>query len=210
MKSTALIAVPLSLAALVAAAASLSTSPAAEAAAYQDGDGWSIDTVHSGAQFVVRHAGVTPFGGRFDGLSGTVVFNPDNLETSRFDVQIDLESVNTGSPQRDDHLRSPDFFNTKQFPVATFSSDSIRRVNGDTYEMTGDLSLHGETREITATLDHVGNGSFRGAPVMGFEAEFEIKRADFGINTYIAPDGGDDGPLGNTVHLRVFIEAANR
>jgi len=171
---------------------------------------YAADVVHSTVMFQIRHAGVTNFYGRFNDFEGTFSLNEQNPVASRFDFTIKLESVDTGSSGRDDHLRSPDFFNVAQFPTATFKSTDVKKTGEDTYEVTGELKLHGKAKAITATLTKTGVGTFRGNEVMGIEAVFQVKRADFGMTNYLAPDGGEGGGIGNTVTVTVAIEGVKQ
>jgi len=172
---------------------------------------YSVDAVHSGAVFSIRHAGVSNFHGRFDALNGEFTFDPSDPSSGSFKAEIPIESVNTGNGKRDDHLKAADFFNARQYPVATFESSSVAATGEENvYELKGDLSLHGVTKPITATMTWIGTGEFRGKPVAGLEAEFSIKRSDFGITTYLAPDGGEGGGLGNTVNVTIFVEGVKQ
>ncbi len=188
------------------AAAAIATAASGNAAASYD-----LDTVHSSVTFRIRHAGVTNFYGRFNAISGGLTFNADNPAESTINLTIPVASVDTNNDKRDEHLQAADFFNARQFPDATFTGTGLRPT-GETnvYEITGDLSLHGVTKPVTARVTYLGEGTFRGATVAGFEAHFEIKRTDFGITTYVADDGGESGGLGNTVHITVSLEAVKK
>ncbi|MFG0273499.1 MAG: YceI family protein [Phycisphaerales bacterium] len=171
---------------------------------------YAADVVHSTVMFQIRHAGVTNFYGRFNDFTGSFSLNEENPAASRFDFTIQLESVDTGSNGRDDHLRSPDFFNVTQFPTSSFKSTNVRKTGEDTYEVTGELNLHGVTKPITATVTHTGTGTFRNKDVKGIEAVFQIKRSEFGITNYLAPDGGEGGGIGNTVTITVAVEGVKQ
>jgi polyisoprenoid-binding protein YceI len=168
---------------------------------------YTVDGGHSGVVFRVRHRGVTNFHGRFNKIDGSFSFDPENLAAASFKAEIPVDSVDTGIEKRDEHLRSADFFNARQYPVATFESTAVRATSTPNhFELDGTLTLHGETKPITATLEWIGTGEHRGKPLAGFEANFSIKRADFGITTYLAEDGGENGGLGNTVDITIFAE----
>lgn len=186
----------------VAAETTDSLAKATAAATYE------VDPVHSSVHFMIRHAGVANFYGRFNEFSGTLVFDPENPDSSSLEFTVATGSVDTGNDGRDEHLRSGDFFNARQFGDATFTSTSFTPgAEEGLWTVEGDLSLHGETRPVTATLNWMGTGEMRGTTIAGFEAQFEFKRSDFGMTTYLADDGGDDGPLGNTVQMLVSVEA---
>lgn len=171
---------------------------------------YGVDTVHSSVVFKIRHAGIANFYGRFNGITGEVHFDADDFTNSRMKFTVPTNSVDTANNSRDNHLRNADFFNARQFAEIAFTSTGISEVGEGVYELTGDLSLHGETRAVTARLTDLATGSVRDNPAIGFEATFSIRRSDFGMTNYLASDRSDDGPLGNNVELIVAIEAINR
>lgn len=168
---------------------------------------YKVDPVHSVVLFRVKHAGTAHYWGRFNSLDGGFTFDPENPQSGSFEFTIDNASVDTANEQRDNHLRSPDFFNARQYPTTTFKSTSVEAAGENRFKVTGDLDLHGVTRQVTADLEWLGTGSFRGNPIGAFEATLEIKRTDFGMDTFVAEDGSDSGGLGNTVRLTVAVEA---
>ena len=169
---------------------------------------FNIDAGHSGVIFKIRHDAHSNFYGRFDAVRGEFHWDGDTPTNSSVELQIPIESVNTGNEKRDDHLKSADFFNGRQYPNASFSSTGMRSTGEDnTWELMGDLTMHGVTRPITAELSMISAGEGpRGGVEAGFEATFSIKRSDFGITSYLADDGGEGGGLGNTVEITVFVE----
>ncbi len=172
---------------------------------------YRVDGVHSGVVFKVRHAGVSNFRGRFNKLDGSFTFDPADLGASSFTAEIPVASVDTGNEKRDEHLQAADFFNARQFPVATFTGSAVTATDkAGVYSLAGDLTLHGVTKPIEAELNWIGTGSFRGKETAGFDATFSIKRSDFGITTYLADDGGEDGGLGNTVEITIFVEGVKQ
>lgn len=172
---------------------------------------YSVDGVHSGVIFRVRHAGVSNFRGRFNTLAGSFTFDPADLSSSSFTAEIPVASVDTGNAKRDGHLQAADFFNARQYPVATFSGSTVTATDeAGVYALSGDLTLHGVTKAIEAELHWIGTGSFRGKETAGFDATFSIKRSDFGITTYLADDGGEGGGLGNTVEITIFVEGVKQ
>ncbi|MEN0021554.1 MAG: YceI family protein [Planctomycetota bacterium] len=185
--------------AVAGAVGASATAAISEAATYD------TDKVHSGVVFWIRHAGVTNFHGRFNEIDGTFTYDEANPTASTFNFEISTESIDTGNNSRDGHLRGSGYFNTKQFPTASFTSSSVKAA-GDGFELHGDLTMSGVTRPIVADLTLFGTNNFRGKDVSGFTAEFSFKRADFGMTTSLAPDGGEGGGLGNTVNVTVFVE----
>lgn len=174
-------------------------------------DSYKIDAVHSAALFRINHAGAGVFWGRFNQIEGDFFIDPAKPEASHFKVTIPIASIDTANDKRDEHLRSGDFFNARQYPTASFESTSITKgAEDNVFVLKGDLTLMGETKPITARLLFGGNGSMQGKQIQGFEADFTIKRADFGISTYLAPDGGNGGGLGNDVRIIVAGEGAKQ
>lgn len=167
---------------------------------------WTIDPVHSSCVFRVRHAGATNFYGAFRDLKANFTLDEESPANSRFNATISAESVDTRNDNRNNHLRSPDFFNVRQFPEITFASKRVEAAGEGVYRVVGDLTMHGVTREIEAMVRKTGEGEFRGTRRLGVEAMLEIKRADFGMTSFLASDGGDDGMLGNTVSVIVSLE----
>jgi polyisoprenoid-binding protein YceI len=164
---------------------------------------YKVDNVHSSVVFRIKHLGVSYFYGRFNDVSGKVVFNQAEPDKSEFDIIVKSGSVDTNNEKRDQHLKSPDFFNARQYPEISFKSKSVKATDEGKYEVTGDLTLHGVTKSLTITAEHVGSGKDRGgAERIGFETTFTIKRTDFDMG-YMAPDA-----LGDEVRLTVSLGAA--
>jgi len=193
----------------ILAALTLASAAVIPAADTSEAD-YSIDPVHSTVLFRIRHAGASNFYGRFKRINvkeSSFSFDPENLQAATFHFVIDNALVDTGSADRDNHLRTPDFFNVAQYPTTSFTSTAISPNDDGTYEITGDLALHGVTRQVTAQMKWIGEGSFQGVPVAGFEASFEIKRSDFAMTKYLSQAQDESGPLGNTVGLLISVEA---
>jgi len=151
---------------------------------------WHIDPSHSLAEFSVRHMMVTNVRGRFTGISGTIVDAGEDPIYSSVKSAIDVTTLVTGDPQRDEHLRSPDFFDVAKYPVISFES---RKISGsrEKFRITGDLSVHGVTREIVLDVTFNGTGTNPlGKTVAGFTAETKINRKDFGLNWNMALEAG--------------------
>ncbi len=144
---------------------------------------WQIDPAHSAAHFSVRHLMISNVRGEFTKLSGSAVIDPTNPANSSVEVTIDAASVNTREPQRDAHLRSPDFFDVAKYPAITFRSTQVEAHGVDNLKVTGDLTIHGVTHPVT--LDVEGPtppvkdpwGNIRA----GVTATAKINRKDFGV-----------------------------
>ena len=195
---------PASVALAALAWAPVSVPPAVAPAAAPPLATWTVDAVHSSLIFRVKHLNASWFYGRFNGLTGTVVYDPAKPEASSIQFEVDAASVDTANKDRDDHLRSPDFLNAKSHPKISFQSVKVAKEAGDKLQVTGKLSLHGVEKEITVTAAYTGTGkNQRGAEVAGFEAAFTLKRSEFGIATF--PD-----MLGDEIHVSVAIEAVKK
>ncbi len=113
---------------------------------------YKIDPAHSAVEFGIRHMAISTVHGRFGISEGTVHLDDKDASKDSVVATINVASVDTGTPQRDGHLKSPDFFETAKFPTATFKSTSVRET-GDGYDVTGELSLHGVTKPVTLHMD---------------------------------------------------------
>jgi polyisoprenoid-binding protein YceI len=155
-------------------------------------DNYKIDPVHSGIIFHVNHFGIGTVYGRFDSISGDLVFDQDDPAKTSLSLEIKTDSIDTNAAARDKDLKGPDFLNTAQFGTATFKTTSVKKVDDKTFEVTGDFTLRGVTKPVTATVKEVGAGKGpKGEQRIGFETSFQLKRSDFDIK-YGLPAIGDD------------------
>ena len=161
---------------------------------------YDIDDVHSSALFRVQHAGAGQFWGRFTDVDGTMSFDAANAPTG-FDITISIESVDSGEPKLDGHLKSPDFFNVKEFPSMTFRSTGLKKGANGMFEATGDLTMHGVTKPITSVIEVTGMADMGMGARAGVEATFSVKRSDFGMNY-----GVEKGMIGDVVKVIVNLE----
>ncbi|TWH24183.1 polyisoprenoid-binding protein YceI [Rhodococcus rhodochrous J45] len=165
---------------------------------------WAIDPVHSNVGFTVRHLVVSKVRGTFENFSGAITVAEDG--TASVNAEIDVKSINTKNADRDAHVRSADFFDAEQFPVATFTSTDVR-ADGDDYIVTGDFTLHGVTRPVDLKLEFNGvNPGMGQGPVAGFEATTVINRKDFGISIEMPLEGGG-AVVGDKITITLEIEA---
>jgi polyisoprenoid-binding protein YceI len=164
---------------------------------------FKVDPVHSFINFKVLHLGAGEAWGRFNDPAGIVVWDEQNPANSRVEVTLQTAKIDTGNQKRDDHLRSPDFFNARQFPTITFKSNSITKKGDNEYEVSGELSLHGVTKPITATVTKVGEADTQMGHRAGWSSTFTVKRSEFGMN--YMPNG-----LGDDVTIYVSIEGVRQ
>ena len=159
-----------------------------------------IDPVHSSVGFSIRHF-VSKVAGSFSQVTGTITVDRDNLEKSSVEATIAIASVNTASEKRDSHLQSPDFFEATKFPTATFKSKSWKKTGADSFDVTGDLTLKGVTKQIVLKTKLLGFGpGMQGAQLSGWESTITLNRSDFGVSGYA-------GAIGDDVALTVSVEA---
>jgi polyisoprenoid-binding protein YceI len=165
---------------------------------------FDLDPAHTRIGFSARHMMVSKVRGRFDKFEGTIITAPDPLQSS-VTATIDLSSVNTGEPNRDNHIRSADFFEVESHPTLTFRSTGVSQ-DGDDFLLDGDLTIRGTTKPVTLKLEVNGFGPdpFGGTRV-GFSATGEINRNDFGVS-YNGPIPGGGVMVSEKVSITLEIE----
>lgn len=173
----------------------------AMAAGTQAASTFELDPVHSFVVFKIKHMGASSTWGRLNNPTGTVSWDGEN---STADITVKVADIDTANADRDKHLRSGDFFGEKEFPNVNFKSKKWKKTGEGKYDVTGDLSLHGVTKEITAQATEGGTGKdMKGKDIMGLDFTFTIKRSEFGIKTY-------PGAIGEDVSVMVSIEAGKK
>ena len=166
-------------------------------------DAYKIDPVHSSVLFSVKHNGVADFYGMFNEVNGSVSFDSADPSKTTVEVTIPVESLGTRNEKRDQHLKSPDFFNAAQFPTLTFKSTKVEG-SGDVFKVSGELTLHGVTKPITADFKKGPEvKGQKGETRSGGEARFTIKRSDFGMSFM-------QGPLGDDVSIVISLEGVKQ
>lgn len=144
---------------------------------------WKLDPAHSAAHFSVRHLMISNVRGEFTTISGKAVLDPADLTKSTIGIEIDAASLNTREPQRDEHLRSADFFDVAKFPKLTFDSRRIEKVGDEYYKVTGDLTIHGVVKEVAFEIEGPTPsvkdpwGNVR----VGITGKAKVNRKDFGL-----------------------------
>jgi len=171
------------------------------ATAVAQGGNWQIDPNHTSAQFAVRHMGVSTVRGAFTKVSGAAQYNPADPSKTSLEATIDASSVDTRVQMRDNDLRSPNFLDVQKYPTITFKSKQVKSAGAGKLQMTGDLSIHGVTKEVlldvdgpTAEIkDPMGNRR------IGASATTKIIRKDFGVN-------GLPGIVGDEISITIDVE----
>jgi polyisoprenoid-binding protein YceI len=153
---------------------------------------WTLDPVHSVAEFKVRHMMISNVKGQFTRISGMLAFDQGKITNSRVEASIDASSINTRDPQRDAHLKSADFFEVEKYPALAFQSTSVKRTGEDELAVTGDLTIHGVTRQVTFRVEGPtapGRDPW-GNTRVGLFASTKINRKDFGLTWNAALEAG--------------------
>lgn len=169
-------------------------------------DTYVFDKAHSSLGFQIRHlfSNVT---GKFDDFTGTIQYDEANPEQSSVEVTIKTPSIDTGVKMRDDDLRSPNFFDAKKYPETTFKSKSVKAIDKNNFEVTGDLTMHGVTKEVVLKVELIGKGTGMkpGTVVSGWDASTALKRSEFGLAWNKAIEGTQI--VGDDVKIDLHIEA---
>jgi polyisoprenoid-binding protein YceI len=144
---------------------------------------WEIDGSHSAVHFKVRHLMVSDVRGQFSGLTGTLELGDKDLTQSKVTATVDVATVNTREPKRDEHLKAPDFFDVAKFPTMTFKSKKFVSKGEGKFDVVGDLTLHGVTKEVTLATEMGSTESkdLYGNVHRGATATTTINRTDFGL-----------------------------
>lgn len=168
---------------------------------------WDIDPAHTSVQFAVRHLMVSKVRGNFSKVTGVVHVDEQDLSRSSVEATIDATTIHTGVSKRDEHLRGPDFFDVAQYPTLTFKSKRVEQVGEGKFQVTGDLTLHGVTKEVVLNVEGSPTPvkDPRGNIKMGGQATTTINRKDFGI-TWNAPLEAGGVVVGEEVEIIIDIE----
>ncbi len=168
---------------------------------------YQIDPAHTHAQFKVRHLMVSNVKGDFDKVAGTVVYDEANPSASSINVTVDVNSISTREPQRDAHLKSADFFDAEKFPTITFVSTGVVKSGDESFEVVGDLTIHGVTQTVDLSVEDFTPemkdpfGLFR----RGATAKTTILRSDFGLKYNSILEAGGVA-IGDQVHITIDAE----
>jgi polyisoprenoid-binding protein YceI len=168
---------------------------------------WNVDPVHSAAEFKVKHMMISNVKGHFTGLTGVLTLDETDVTKSRIEGTIDVATITTREPQRDTHLRSADFFDVEKFPTMSFKSTLITREGPGELAVTGDLTIHGVTREVEFTVEGPtppGKDPW-GNTRLGASATAKISRKDFGLTYNAALETGGI-LIGDEVTITVEVE----
>jgi len=166
---------------------------------------WNLDAAHSGINFSIRHMVFSKVRGRFGKYAGTINLDEGDLTRSVVEATIDASSIDTGTPQRDAHLRSPDFFDVDKFPELRFRSQRIEKIADARYRVSGELTIRDVTREVSLDVEYGGRAKDPwGNERIGFVAKASLDRKDFGLkwNQLLEAGGVLVGDLGESMRLK--------
>ena len=167
---------------------------------------WNIDPTHSEAGFAVKHLMISTVKGTFRELSGSVQLDASDLTNSKVAADIVVASIDTRQEQRDNHLRSGDFFDAENYPVITFRSTDVAVRDDDEFRVTGDLTIRGVTRQVVLNVEETGRGKDPwGGERIGYAATTKIDRTDFGLTWNAALETGG-GVVSNEIKISIDVE----
>ena len=166
---------------------------------------YKIDPIHSTIGFKIRHL-VGNVTGRFSDVSGTITADPDRPEASSVQATIKVASIDTANAKRDADLKSPNFFDATKFDEMTFKSKSVKQLDKETADVTGDLTIHGVTKEVVLHVKFLGKATGPGgSPQTGWEATTKINRTDFGLTWSKVVEGV--AMVGDDVEITLEVES---
>lgn len=165
---------------------------------------YKVDDDHSGVSFTIRHF-VTNMPGRFRDFDGMIKYDPKNPAASSVEFTVQAASIDTANNNRDEHLRSKDFFDVEKFPTLTFTSTKVVSKGANSLEVTGNLTMHGVTKQITIPVEVLGFAKTPRGEKGGFETSFKVDRKEYGITWNNMMDTGP--VLGDEVKINIAIEA---
>ncbi|MDG5472942.1 YceI family protein [Jeotgalibacillus sp. ET6] len=143
---------------------------------------WVVDSVHSGVDFSVKHMMISRVKGSFQDFSAEVEADVNDMTTASINFTIDVSSIDTRSQDRDNHLRSADFFDVEKYPSITFKSTDVKKIGDDEYELTGDVTIKDVTKKETFTVEYEGAGKDPwGNEKVGFSVNGKINRKEYGL-----------------------------
>lgn len=175
--------------------------------AFAGTDTWEVDTAHSVAAFKIRHMMVSWVHGHLSGMTGTITMDDKGPKSMVADVTIDAKTINTDNAKRDEHLRSPDFFNTAANPMITFKSKKVIAGKIGNFKLVGDMTMNGKTKEVTFDAKDFTKPvkDMQGILKRGFTATTKLNRKDFGITWNKNLDAGGLA-VGDEVDITVDLE----
>lgn len=174
---------------------------------------WAIDASHTNIHFKAKHLMITTVTGSFSGFEGSVETEGEDFSTGKFSFSADVNTITTGNEDRDNHLKSDDFFNAEQFPKLTFESTAVKNIDGDEFELEGNMTIRDVSQPITLKVEVGGVAKDPWGNVKaGFSFKGKINRKDFGLKFHVVNEAGnllvsDEIKLDGEVQLALASEA---
>ncbi len=168
---------------------------------------FQLDRAHSSVTFRVRHLGISTVSGTFGAFDASISLDPADVTTLDVSATIDAASVNTGIERRDNHLRSPDFFAVEEHSSISFESTEVRRVEGNSFQLVGDLTIRGVTKPVVLDAEMRGPVSAMGKNIVAFTASGSLNRFDYGLTWNRMVEAGGV-VVGEDVQIEIEVEAA--
>ena len=152
---------------------------------------WTVDPTHSEVQFKVKHLVISTVTGSFKTFNGTLETESDDFTNAKASFSLDVDSINTNQSDRDNHLKSADFFDAEKYPKITFESTSFNQAGGDAYQLQGNLTIRDVTKPVTLNVEYGGSAAdFYGNTKAGFEVTGKISRKEFGLQWNAVTEAG--------------------
>jgi polyisoprenoid-binding protein YceI len=171
---------------------------------------WVIDPMHSEVQFKVKHLVISTVTGFFKSFEGSMETTNDDFQDAEIDFAINIDSIDTNQSQRDEHLKSADFFDAAKDPQITFKSTSFKKVDDDDYKLTGDITIKGITKPVTLDVEFGGStDDFYGNTKAGFEITGKVNRKDFGLTWDGITEAGSV-VVGEDIKLMINVQFAKQ
>ena len=171
---------------------------------------WVLDPMHSEVQFKVKHLVISTVSGFFKSFEGALETTNDDFEDSEITFALNIDSIDTNQTQRDEHLKSPEFFDAAQFPQITFKSTSFKKTGDDEFALVGDLTVKGVTKSVTLAAEFGGStDDFYGNTKAGFEVTGKINRKDFGLTWDGVTEAGSI-VVGEDIKLLINVQFAKQ
>jgi polyisoprenoid-binding protein YceI len=178
----------------------------APVASADSGDAWNVDPMHSNAHFSVRHMMISNVEGDLGHISGSVNYDGKALSKATVEATIDTSTINTREPNRDEHLKSAEFFDTAKYPTISFKSKSIDPSDNDKFKLTGELTIHGVTKQVVLDAEKTSTiKDMHGNTRMGASAKTTLNRKDFGLSWNKQLDNGG-AVVGDDVYVVLNLE----
>jgi polyisoprenoid-binding protein YceI len=171
---------------------------------------WVIDPMHSEVQFKVKHLVISTVSGFFKSFEGELITDGDDFENAEIDFSLDINSIDTNQSQRDEHLKSAEFFDAEKYPKISFKSTSLTKTDDDEYELAGNLTIKDVTKPVKLNAEFGGSAAdFYGNTKAGFEISGKINRKDFGLTWDGVTEAGSI-VVGEDIKLLINVQFAKQ